>query len=274
MMKCILIFGILLFFAPVFLFGCNTNDTLTFDIGKTSLGSSSYELKLVYEADFSKSLDVVRENDLFTTTKRIKKPREFDWVLEGPGSAWTERAVLHVTNAPHQNEPGHPGHVVLWNTQIFPANFLLEFGFSPKDSNKGLAIIFFSATAKSGGDIFGLKQARRAGIFRNYHSGDINCYHTSFWAMPRKTANLRKNYGFHLVASGKDYIAGQGPGPHKVRLLKVNGKIELETSGKLALSWQDDGKVLSEGHIGLRTMAHTGKVRYTSFKVWKVTQKD
>jgi hypothetical protein len=55
-MKYILIFGVLLFFAPIFLFGCNTNDTLTFDTGKTSLGSSLYELKLVYEADFSKQL--------------------------------------------------------------------------------------------------------------------------------------------------------------------------------------------------------------------------
>lgn len=33
--------------------------------------------------------------------------------------------------------------------------------------------------------------------------------------MPRKTADLRKNYGFRLVASGKDYIVGQGLGPHK-----------------------------------------------------------
>jgi hypothetical protein len=217
---------------------------------------------------------VIREEYLFTTTKGIKKPREFDWVLKGPGSAWTEKAALHVTNTSRINQPGQPGHVVLWNTQIFPANFLLEFDFSPKDSNKGLGIIFFSATTRDNGDIFGLKQPRRAGIFRNYHSGDINCYHTSFWAMPRKTTNLRKNHGFHLVAGGKDYIAGQGSGPHKVRLLKVNGKIELETLGKLVFSWQDNDKILKEGRIGLRTMARTGKVSYTSFKVWKVTKKD
>lgn len=130
-------------FRAGFLFGGNTNDPITFDAGKTSLGFSSYELKLVYEADFSKPLNVVREDDLFIGTKRVKKPREFHWVLEGPGSAWTEKAVLHVSNAPYQNQTRQPGHVMLWNTQIFPANFLLEFGFSPKDSNKGLAIIFF-----------------------------------------------------------------------------------------------------------------------------------
>ena len=48
----------------------------------------------------------------------------------------------------------------------------------------------------------------------------------------------------------------------------------LETLGKLVFSWQDDGKILGEGRIGLRTMARTGKASYVSFKVWEVTQTD
>ena len=166
-----------------------------------------------------------------------------------------------------------PGNVVLWNTRKFPGNFLLELGFSPKDSNKGLAIVFFCATGRDSSDIFDLKQARRDGYFKKYHSGDINCYHVSYWAMPRKTTNLRKNYGKHLVASGKDNIGGQGPGPHNVRLLKVDGKIQLETRGQLVLSWQDHGNILSDGSIGLRTQALSEKVSYTRMKVWKVTSK-
>jgi hypothetical protein len=173
--------------------------------------------------------------------------------------------------------------MVLWSNREVPADFLLEFEMSPKDSKRGLAIIFFSAKGRDGKDIFALDKAPRRGEFRRYHSGDINCYHVSYWAVeprtlkPRGFSNLRKNRGFRKVASGRDPISGQGPGPHRVRLLKVGGTITLETRGRIALTWQDDGKehgpVLGSGKIGLRTMAHTGEVAYVSFKVWKVLPK-
>jgi len=243
-----------------------------------ALDLSKYNLELIYEADFNRPLNVVMEDDLFEGEKRVRTPDGYEWVFEGPGRAWTEGGKLHIESF----KPKEQGHVVLWNTRVFPESFLLEFGFSPEDSLMGLNIIFFCATTLDGGDIFGLGVPRRGGIFKNYHSGALNCYHISYWAVaqtgvPRRTANLRKNYGFFLPSCGIDRIAGEGAGPHRVRLLKVGNKIRLETRNRLSLVYDDDGKtygpVWGTGRIGLRQMGHTHKATYTHFKVWRVTEK-
>ena len=273
---------------------------------KEPLDLSPYKLDTVYEADFSQPLSVVAEDALFDGSprtnslvrgeKRARLPQGKDWVLEGPGRAWTEGGRLHVEN--HKTETGGPstalslskgGHVVLWNTRVFPEDFLLEFDMSPKDSSKGLGIVFFCAKSREprtnmlvrgeGGGIFDLNLPRRAGDFKNYHSGALNCYHVSYWAcdangLHRRTANLRKNFGFYLSACGNDNIAGKGPGPHRVRLLKVGGKIRIETCGVLSLAYDDDGKtygpVWGEGCIGLRQMVYTESASYGYFKVSRV----
>lgn len=244
-----------------------------------SLDLEDYDFKLLYETDFEDSLNVVREMDLFDGKQRIKKPVNADWVLEGPGSAWTENGELFVSNSNRNNPDKEPFHMVIWNTREFPENILVEFGFKPKDPLKGLAIIFFAATGKNGGSIFDLDKPARRGNFVNYHSGAINCYHCSYWAIvrknlqPRKNANLRKNFGKYLVARGKDLIWDQGTGPHHVRLFKFGGDIRLETNGELAFSWTDVGvygPVLGKGHVGLRTMVHTELASYTYFRVWEI----
>jgi hypothetical protein len=240
------------------------------------LDLSPYKLDLICEADFTKPLDVITEDQLFDGDKRVRLPEGREWVFEGPGRAWTEGGRLHIEN--HKGDA--KGHVVLWNTRVFPADFLLEFGVSPVNSTNGLNIVFFSAKAKTGGGIFDPGLPLRAGDFRTYHSDALNCYHISYWAcaeggVPRRTTNLRKNCGFYLPACGNDRIAGEGPGPHTVRLLKVGGRIRLEERGALSLCFDDDGvtygPIWGEGCIGLRQMAHTDKASYTHFKVWKVS---
>ena len=239
------------------------------------LDLSRYTLTPIYQADFAKPLSVVAEADLFEGNTRVRLPDGRDWVFEGPGKAWTQCGRLHIESA----RPKEAGHVVLWNTRAFPADFLLEFGMSPQDSSMGLNIVFFCATSRVGGGIFDLGLPRRDGVFRNYHSGALDSYHVSYWAVaptgvPRRTANLRKNHGFFLPACGTDRIAGQGVGPHTVRLLKVGNKIWLETRGQLSLVFDDDGAtygpVLGGGRMGLRQMGHTHRASYTHFKVWKV----
>jgi hypothetical protein len=240
------------------------------------LNLTGVELKPVYEADFSQPLAYVRESDLFENARRVRKPPSTaDWVLEGKATARVAEGRLYLTN--------DGDHLVFWNTRRFPADFLLEFSVSPHDANNGLNIVFFAATALDGGSIFELQQPLRDGVFKKYHTGDLNSYHVSYWAATnddgttRGTPHVRKNRGFHLVAAGKDFVTGQGAGPHRVRILKVGGRIDAEVNGKLAVRWTDDGRsygpVLRDGFIGLRQMAHTRESSYTNFKVWAVTRR-
>ena len=245
---------------------------------ESALDLSKYRLEETYSADFTKPLDVVAEADLLDGDKRVKKPDGRDWVLEGPGRAWTEAGRLHLVS----HKPDKGGHVVLWNTRVFPADMLLEFSVSPQDSKRGLNIVFIAARSKTGGTIFDPGLPPRRGTFTNYTKGAINSYHTSYWAtsgagQPRRAVNFRKNAGFYMPASGDDRIAGKGPGPHKVRVLKVGGVIELEARDVISAVFRDDGRaygpVWTDGSIGLRQMAHGVKSSYASFKVWKVTRK-
>jgi len=241
------------------------------------LDLSPYKLDLIYEADFTQPLNVAMEDELFDGDRRVRLPEGKEWVFEGPGKAWTDGGQLHLETF----KPEAAGHVVLWNTRAFPANFLLEFGMSPKDSNCGLNILFFCARSRDGGSVFDLELPKRAGEFKNYHSGALNNYHISYWACDavgghRRTANLRKNFGFYLPTCGPDHIAGHGAGPHRVRLLKVGGKIRLETRDALSVAFDDDGAtygpIWGDGYIGLRQMGHTHRASYSHFKVWKVGQ--
>lgn len=236
---------------------------------------SKLKLELLYESDFSEPLKFVKETNLFTDGKRARKPEGVDWVLEGKASARVENRRLFLKN--------DAGHLVFWNTREFPADLLIEFGVSPADSNKGLNIVFFAAKGRNGGSIFDLSQPMRDGEFKTYHSGAINCYHTSYWAIDpqgeaRGTSHIRKNHGFHLVAMGRDFIAGQGAGPHRIRVLKLGNRITVEANGKIEVRWEDDGKmygsVLKEGHVALRQMQHTGECSYTHFKVWRVKSEE
>jgi len=245
------------------------------DTSDESRGLDLSRLKLgpLYETDFSRPLKFVKETDLFTDGKRTRLPDGVDWVLEGKASARIENKRLVLKN--------DASHLVFWNTREFPSDMLVEFGVSPADPNNGLNIVFFAAKGRDGGSIFDLSQPMRDGEFRTYHSGEINCYHVSYWAITstgeaRGTANIRKNHGFHLVSMGSDLIAGQGPGPHRIRILKLGNKITVEANGKIEVRFEDDGKtfgpVWKEGRIGLRQMQHTGQCSYTHFKVWAVKQ--
>nr|MBC8374241.1 DUF1961 family protein [Planctomycetota bacterium] len=141
--------------------------------GRTDYGGpldlAPYRLTPVYEADFTKPLGVVHEDELFDGDRRARLPEGKDWVLEGPGRAWTDEGRLHLESF----KPQENGHVVLWSTRVFPEDFLLEFGMSPKDSENGLNIVFLGATSREGGGIFDLDLPHRGGIFKDYHSGAL-----------------------------------------------------------------------------------------------------
>ena len=255
-------------------------DTRTLHPGKIDL--SGLKRTLVYEADFTKPLDLIFEDDLFDGDKRAREPKPDQWVLEGQGRAWTEGGALHLDTV----APGTKGsHVVLWHARRYPADMLLEFGMVPGNPRQGLNILFFANTALDGGSVFGLDLPKRAGNFRSYHSDRLNGYHTSYFVAAsktghpetfflRRTANLRKNRGFQLVSIGEGRIAGHGPGPFDVRVLKVGPRVQIEAAGGLAVDWADKGDLgqpaWGDGFIGLRQMRHSRECAYTYFRLWKI----
>ena len=240
-----------------------------------SLDLAGLETECVYEADFHKPASMIEEQALFKGDRRIRQPDGYDWVLEGPGRVFTEDGRLHIVG-----EDKTSG-LDLWCTQPLPADFLLEFDFTPGDPKSGLCIIWFCATGPEGQSIFGADMPRRAGVWPRYHSGSLQCYHTSFWAiepwnrLPRGTSNMRKNPGHRLVSIGRDNIAGQGPGPHRVRLMRMGNRIQLETNGKLSVEWEDSGEygpAWPGGYFALHHMHHTGSASYSNLKAYRLYQ--
>jgi len=75
------------------------------------------------------------------------------------------------------------------------------------------------------------------------------------------TCNLRKSYGFHLVAQGADplpSVADATP-PYRVRLVQCGPEVAFAINDLEVFRWRDDGStygpVLGGGKIGFRQMA-------------------
>jgi len=202
-----------------------------------------------------------------------------DWRLEGGQrmSVAGGNLVLESDRLSTKSE-GAANHLVCWLRREMPGDFLLEFSVCPEDRKRGLNIVFFNARGLHGENIFEPPIRPRDGEFHQYHSGDINNYHISYWAGGRGTANLRKNKGFHLVAVGRDLIEGAKPGAFQVvRVYKRGGRIVLTVDDIVALSCEDDGRTYGPVHtdsgwIGLRQMAHTQRCEYGYVKVYGLKQ--
>ena len=128
-------------------------------------------------------------------------------------------------------------------------------------------MIFFSAAGRSGEDLFSPSLAERTGEYIQYHHGDINAFHLSFFRRKEKdersfhTCNLRKSYGLHMAAQGADPIpdAADADEPYILSLLKRGPEVRFAVNGLEVLSFLDDGKtygpLLGGGKIGLRQLA-------------------
>ena len=124
----------------------------------------------------------------------------------------------------------------------------------------GLCILFFHAKGRNGEDLFDL--APRTGPYEQYHHGDLDAYHVSYfrrrWPAERAlhTCNLRKSYGFHLVAQGPDPLPAvqDAAGPYSLRLSVQDGRITFAINDLVAFSWRDEQR-LGGGKLGFRQMA-------------------
>ena len=188
--------------------------------------------------------------------------------MEGDGATSFPmgRMRLEATGDP---DDGQKANIVFWCPEDFPDHIEVTWDFYPI-RDPGLAIMFFAAVGHGGKDLIDPSLAERKGPYNQYHSGDMNALHVSYFRRKHPTerafttCNLRKSHGFHLVAQGADPIPSipDAIPPYHIRLVKSGAHVQFSIAqGKqevLAFSWTDDGEtygpVLTGGKIGFRQM--------------------
>lgn len=192
------------------------------------------------------------------------------WRMEGDGATSFPMSRMRMESTRDPAE-GQAANIVHWCPQTMPDGIRISWDFYPL-YDPGLCILFFSAMGRKGEDVFDPSLARREGPYHQYNSGDINALHVSYFryksllerAMP--VCNLRKSYGFHLVAQGGCPIppVALAMPPYRVSVIKHRELVQLhigqgEHEDLLIFQWQDDGRsygpVLGEGKIAFRQMA-------------------
>ena len=261
--------------------------TATGEPGQIDL--SGYELRPIYENDFSRPQKIAREEDLIEEAdgvwrRRAKPDTDAEWIAEGWGGAKILKgrlvvapSALDASGAPSDVDSAGRSHMVIWNRQVFPADFLFEVEMNPCGSTNGLTIVFFCAAGRGGEDLFDLSLPPRRADYPAYHSGSIANYTDSYWSRnteaESRSNRLRKNPGFKQVAEGPSLTTGPTNATHRLRILKIGGHVEVEINGRVVNHWNDQERPLGSGRIGLRSMDGVTMVAYDNFKVWQVTRK-
>ncbi|MGJ9383096.1 DUF1961 family protein [Salipaludibacillus sp. CF4.18] len=225
-----------------------------------------------------KTGDCIYENSL-STLDHIK-----DWKLEGQAKYSINDKRLLLENELDPDIHGDNAHWVLWCPINFPDRIAIEWEFYPIQE-PGLCMLFFAANGKEGEDIFDPSLPERSGIYPQYHSGALNALHLSYFrhkhASERafRTCNLRKSYGFHLVAQGADPLppVEDAISPYSMKLVKYEGFVQFSINGLPVLEWEDQGEaygpMLEGGKIGFRQMAPM-KAAYANLKVYAVEKQE
>lgn len=194
-----------------------------------------------------------------------------DFRMEGGGSVTFPlgRMRLESTGAVQARQASN---IVYWCPRDFPDFIEISWDFVPI-LEPGLAILFFAAKGRKGEDLFDPRLATRKGPYNQYNRGDINALHISYFRRNLmqqefgeaenqfQTCNLRKSYGFHLVAQGLDGIPTvlhRAYTPYRIKVVKAGPHVAFYMNDILSFHWEDDGQtygpVLSDGHIGFRQM--------------------
>ncbi|WP_309383630.1 DUF1961 family protein [Cerasicoccus frondis] len=160
---------------------------------------------------------------------------------------------------------GQAANVVVWCPVDFPDHVHISWNYRAIQ-DPGLSILFFSAKGRNGEDVLDPALAPRNGPYNQYHSGDINALHVSYFRRKHlderafTTCNLRKSHGFHLVAQGADpipSIADQKEA-YRIWLIKSGSHVRFGVDDLECFRWTDPGgafgPVLGGGKIGFRQM--------------------
>lgn len=229
--------------------------------------------------------DVDYDRPIYRT--EFNAPRDLaDWVLEGGRSARIEDGKL-ILESKAGAEPAasskdfkvvseaNRDHLVYWLKREVPADFLCEVLLRPQNKQMGLNIIFFSTRGLKGESVLDPALAPRDGTFKQYHTGDLDGYHVSYWAAPRGTTHLRKNRGFHIVAVSDLNPIAEAPAEafDTLRIYKRGAMIRVMVNDRVIVAWDDDGKsfgpaILHPGWIGLRQMGYTLRTEYDRLTIY------
>lgn len=205
------------------------------------------------------------------------------WVAEGPVKATSGgNSSVELTSSGGWND-----HFTFWCPEVFPDRVRITWQFAPIQE-PGLAMLFFGASAVSGGDIFGEGLKERNGAYPQYHSSDVRTLHVSYfrrrWEDERAfhTCNLRKSPGFHLVAQGADplppVVDAKGAF-YTIEVIKDGKDVKFGIDGLPLFSWTDDGeegeaktgRIVQGGRIGFRQMAPL-VARYRNLEVYSLDE--
>jgi len=189
-------------------------------------------------------------------------------------------------------DPGEDGdgpanqkaNIVYWCPEAFPDNIRISWDFYPL-REPGLCILFFAATGKNGEDVLSPALAPRSGPYGQYHHGDINALHVSYfrrrYASERRlcTCNLRKSYGFHMVCQGGDPIptVKDAKPPYRIEIVKAGPMVRFAIQAIPIFTWHDDGTTFGPVHkggkIGFRQMTPM-LAEYANLKIERVTREE
>ena len=147
------------------------------------------------------------ETDILYENALARPADVADWGMEGDGIASFPRGKMRQESL-RPREAGQAGNIVHWCPLTFPDNISISWEFQPL-TEPGLGILFFSALGMNGEDILSAGLAERNGPYEQYHHGDFNALHVSYFRRnPSENefqiCNLHKSCGFPLVAQGAD----------------------------------------------------------------------
>ncbi|CAN7509662.1 DUF1961 family protein [Arthrobacter sp. LjRoot14] len=215
--------------------------------------------------------------DLLYSNPLAGPPDVSDWVAEGPLGLGTRDGALELSGPADDDELGDHAHWTFWCPVEFPDGIRISWEFLPL-AEPGLAMLFFSATGHAGRDLFSADLPQRTGYYPQYHSGDIDALHVSYFRHKYdserafRTCNLRKSAGFELVAQGADPLppAEDARDFYRMELVKDGPQVAFSINGLPLFAWTDTSdKVLGGGYLGFRQMAPL-RAAYRNLRVGKI----
>ncbi len=202
-----------------------------------------------------------------------------DFVLEGRALITFPEGKLRLENA-MAAENGQKANYVLWCPEDFPSDVCIEWDFQPI-REPGLAMMFFAAKGKNGEGLFDESLVKRTGEYVQYHHGDINAFHVSYFRRKEPderafhTCNLRKSYGFYLTSQGGDPIpdVADAHEMYRIGVVKKGSDVFFYVNELEIFHFADDGvtygPLLAGGKIGFRQLAPMiGE--YANLRVWEI----